>query len=280
MAPLSVHFNAVGGGYFRLMGTRVVAGRGIDSRDGEGAPLAVVVSQTFARTVLGNPRPIGNWVRIDGKLRQVVGVAQDGPASYVHEPPEPYLFFPFAQMFPGGYPMLMVETAGDPAAFEHAARAAIHDFDPGARVAYSTTLQKNLDFALSPDRFIASAASALGASVVLLTAAGLFGVLLYAVNRRTSEFGLRMALGAQPRQIERLVLGESLRLAAIGIPIGLAALAAVAQLTGSMLLGVTPLDPLAYARSAAAGIALALAAAWLPARRATRVDPMEALRAE
>ena len=130
------------------------------------------------------------------------------------------------------------------------------------------------------DRFFATTSSGLGLSVVLLTAAGLFGVLLYAVNRRMREFGLRVALGAQPRQIERLVLGESLRMAAIGVPIGLAGLAAAAQLAGSMLLGVTPLDPLAYVLSAVAAVALALAAAWLPARRATRVDPMEALRAE
>jgi ABC-type antimicrobial peptide transport system permease subunit len=116
--------------------------------------------------------------------------------------------------------------------------------------------------------------------VVLLTAAGLFGVLLYAVNRRTREFGLRVALGARPRQIERLILGESLRLAAIGVPIGLAGLAVAARYTRSMLLGVTPLDPLSYGLSAAAVMALALAAAWLPARRATRVDPMEALRSE
>lgn len=130
------------------------------------------------------------------------------------------------------------------------------------------------------DRFFATTSSALGVSVVLLTAAGLFGVLLYAVNRRTREFGLRVALGARPRQIERLVLGESLRMAAIGVPIGLTGLAAAAKLAGSVLLGVTPLDPLSYVLSAIAAIALALAAGWLPARRATRVDPMEALRAE
>jgi len=116
--------------------------------------------------------------------------------------------------------------------------------------------------------------------VVILTAAGLFGVLLYGVNRRTREFGLRVALGARPRQLERLVLGESLRMAAIGVPIGLAGLAAGARVAGSMLLGVTALDPLAYVLSAVAVVGLALAAAWIPARRATRVDPMEALRAE
>jgi predicted permease len=279
MAPLGVPLNNVGSGYFRLMGTRVVAGRGIDSRDGEGAPPVVVVSQTFARTVLGSRAPIGNWVRIDGKLRQVVGVAEDGPSNDLHDPPERFVFLPYAQA-PWGDITLLVETAGEPAALERAARAAIHDFDPGAWVYESTTLRKTVDFALSPDRFIATAVSALGLSVVLLTAAGLFGVLLYGVNRRTREFGLRVALGARPRQLERQVLGESLRMAAIGVPIGLAGLAAGARLAGSMLLGVTPLDPLTYILSAVAVVGLALAAAWIPARRATRVDPMEALRAE
>jgi len=279
MAPMGVPLNHVGGNYFSLMGTRVLAGRGIDSRDGEGAPLAVVVSQTFALTVFGARSPIGNWVRIDGKPRQIVGVAEDGPSNYIHESAQPFLFLPFAQTSNGDL-TLLVETAGEPAALDLAARAAIRAFDPRARVYDSTTLQKTLDFALSLDRFAAVASSALGACAVLLTAAGLFGVLLYAVSRRTREFGLRMALGAQPRQIERLVLGESLRLAAVGVPLGLAGLAVAARLASSALLGVGPVEPLSYLLSAAAVVGLALAAAWLPARRAARVDPMEALRAE
>ena len=279
MAPMGVHLNNVAANYFSVMGTRVVAGRSIDSRDGAGAPLAVVVSQTLAHTVFGNRAPVGNWIRIDAKLREVVGVAEDGPSNDLHEQPEPFLYLPYAQAAEGDI-TLLVETAGEPAALDRAARAAIRGFDPGAQVYESTTLRKTLDGALSMDRFIATASSGLGVSVVLLTAGGLFGVLLYSVNRRMREFGLRVALGARPRQIERLVLGESLRMAAIGVPIGLAALAAAAQFAGSMLLGVTPLDPLAYVLSAVAVVGLALAAAWLPARRATRVDPMEALRAE
>ncbi|MFY9727067.1 MAG: ADOP family duplicated permease [Bryobacteraceae bacterium] len=279
MAPMGVHLNHVAGNYFSLMGTRVLAGRSIDSHDGASAPLTVVVSQTFARTIFGNRAPVGNWVRIDGQLRQVVGVAEDGPSNDLHEQPEPFLYLPYAQAARGDI-TLLVETAGDPAELERAARAAIRGFDPGAWVYDSTTLRRTLDNALSMDRFLASASSGLGLSVVLLTAAGLFGVLLYAVNRRTREFGLRVALGARPRQIEHLVMGESLRMAAIGVPIGLAGLAAAARLAGSMLLGVTPLDPVSYLLSAVAAMGLALAAAWLPARRATRVDPMEALRAE
>jgi predicted permease len=279
IAPMGVPLNNVGGNYFSLMGTRVMAGRSIDSRDRAGAPLAVVVSQEFARSVFGNRDSLGAWVRIDGKPRQVVGVAEDGPSNDLHEQPRPFIFLPFAQTVPDDI-TLMVETSGEPAALDRAARAEVHRFDPGADVYQSTTLRKTLDNDLSVDRFTATASGALSASVVLLTAAGLFGVLLYAVNRRTREFGLRMALGARPRQIERLILGESLRLAAIGVPIGLAGLAVAARYTRSMLLGVTPLDPLSYGLSAAAVMALALAAAWLPARRATRVDPMEALRSE
>jgi len=279
MAPMGVHLNHVAANYFSLMGTRVLVGRGIDARDRDGAPLVIVVSQTFAHTVFGTRNPIGDWVRVDGRLRQVVGVAEDGPSNDLHQPPEPFLFLPYAQASRGDI-TLLVETAGEPAALERAARAAIRAFDPGAWVYDSTTLRQTLDTALSTDRFIATISSTLGFIAVLLTAAGLFGVLLYAVNRRVREFGLRVALGARPRQIERLVMGESLRMAAIGVPLGLAALAAAARLAGSILLGVTPLDPLAYALSAAAAISLALAAAWLPARRATRVDPMEALRAE
>jgi hypothetical protein len=276
---MGVPLNNVGGNYFSLMGTRVMAGRGIDGRDRTGAPLAVVVSQEFARTVFGHRDPLGSWVRIDGKPRQVVGVAEDGPSNDLHEQPQPFIFLPFAQTVVDDI-TLLVETSGDPAALDRAARAEVHRFDPEARVFLSTTLQRTLDSALSVDRLIATASSALGGSVVLLTAAGLFGVLLYAVNRRTRELGLRMALGARPRQIERLVLGESLRMAAIGVPIGLAGLGLAARYARSMLLGVTPLDPLTYGLSAAAVVALALAAAWLPARRATRVDPMQALRSE
>ena len=279
MAPMGVHLNNVGSNYFSMMGTRVLSGRGIDRRDHAGAALAVVVSQTFARTVFHDRDPLGAWVRIDGKPRQIVGVAEDGPSNYVHQPPEPFVFLPYAQA-PCDDLTLLVETTGAPAALDRAARAAIHGFDPKARVYESTTLEKTVDGATATDRFIATACSALGISVVLLTAAGLFGVLLYAVNRRTREMGLRVALGARPRQIERLVLGESLRLAAIGVPIGLAGLAAAAKAASSMLLGVTALDPLSYVLSAAAATALALAAAWIPARRAIRVDPMEALREE
>ncbi len=278
-SPMGVPLNNVGGNYFRVMGTRVIAGRGIDQRDSAGAPLAVVVSQEFARKVFGKTDPLGAWVRIDQQPRQVVGIAEDGPSNDLHEPPQPFIFLPFAQTSPDDI-TLLVETSGDPEGLERAAQAEVHRFDPGARVYQSTTLRKTIDSALFIDRFVAAASGALSSSVVLLTAGGLFGVLLYSVNRRTREFGLRMSLGARPNQIQRGILGESLRLCGVGIPIGLALLAIASRFMRSMLLGVSALDPVTYGASAVAVAALALAAAWLPARRATRVDPMEALRSE
>jgi ABC-type antimicrobial peptide transport system permease subunit len=134
--------------------------------------------------------------------------------------------------------------------------------------------------ALSRDRMMAGLAAGLGMTGLLLTAAGLFGVIQYTVNRRTREFGLRSALGAEPAAIRRMVLAESARLAGWGIPIGLALLAASARYFRSMALGGSPFDPVLYLASAVAVVAVAFAAAWFPAHRATRVDPMTALRHE
>lgn len=278
-APLGVPYNNVGGNYFSLMGTRVMAGRGIDVNDREGSPPVAVFSQQLARQVFPGHNPLGEWVSIEGKMRQVVGVAEDGPSNSLHEKPQPHLYLPYAQM-PSGDLTLMVETAGEPAMLAQAARRELKQFDPGATIYSTTTLRSHMDQALSWDRMMAALASGLGAFGFLLTAAGLFGVIQYSINRRTREIGLRVALGAAPREIQRMVLTESLRMAAWGIPIGLVLLGGAAWYVRSIVLGVTLLGPLKYVASAAAAVAVTLAAAWLPARRATRVDPMTALRAE
>ena len=153
-------------------------------------------------------------------------------------------------------------------------------YDSRAVIYAAGTLRRQLDEALAEDTILASIASGLGIFGILLTAAGLFGVLQYSVTRRTRELGVRMALGARPAEIQRLILGESLRLAAWGIPIGVALLGAAAWYARSLVLGVSPLDPRVYLLSATAVLALTALAAWLPARRATRVDPMAALRSE
>ncbi len=278
-APLGVHYNNVGGNYFPVMGTRILAGRPLDGNDRQGGAPVMVASQTFARQIFGARTPLGEWVPVNGKLRQIVGVAEDSNSNDLHEPPEPFLYFPFAQM-PSGDLTLMVETARDPAALTQAVRAELKQFDRRATIYSSFTLREHLDRALSSDWMTVMLSLVLGAFGVLLTAAGLFGVLQYTVNRRTREMGLRMALGASADGIQRLVLFQSLRMAAWGAPLGLLLLGAAAQYLRSLVPLTTPFHPLAYGLSAVAAVAIALAAGWLPARRATRVDPATALRAE
>jgi putative ABC transport system permease protein len=278
-APLDVLENNVGANYFPLLGTRVVAGRGIDSSDREGSPPVAVVSQTLARQMLPGRNPVGQWLSVGGRQRQVVGVAEDAPSNQLHEKPSAYLFLPYVQM-PLDDVTLIIETAGEPAALERAARRELKSFDPRSEVYEASTLRKQVEGALSWDTMMASVVSGMGAFAVLLTAAGLFGVVQYSVNRRTRELGLRMALGAHPSEIQRMILGESLRMAAWGVPLGLVLLGMAAHYARSVVLGVSPLDVRIYAISAMLVTALTLAAGWLPARRATRVDPMEALRSE
>ena len=278
-APLGVALNNVGGNYFALMGTRVVAGRGIDTNDRAKNTFVAVVSQAFARQVFPGRNPIGEWLSIDRQTRQVVGVAEDGPSNDLHENPQPFVWLPYSQA-PSDDITLMVETAGEPEALARTIRAGLKRYDPRASIYSSQTLKHQMDEALSQDRMMASATGGLGIFGVLLTAAGLFGVLQYAVGRRTREFGLRMALGARPVEIQRLVLAESLRMAAWGIPIGLFMLGGAGWGVRSWLLGITPLNPLVYLSSAVAVLALTVMAAWLPAVRATRVDPMAALRSD
>jgi len=278
-APVAVHLNNVGGNYFSVMGTRVVAGRGIDANDRQNTPPVMVISELFARQFLPGRNPLGEWVQVRGKLRQVVGIAEDAPSNHLHEASEPYVYFPFAQM-PADDITLMVETGNDPATLARAMSQAIKQFDSRATLYGMETLRQHMDSALSGDRLMAAVASTLGLLSIALMAAGLFGVLQYAVTQRSRELGLRVALGATPRKIERMVLGEALRIAGLGIPIGLGLLVALAWLARSQVLGVGPLNPALYIVSAVAVFAITACSAWLPARRATRVEPMEALRAE
>ena len=278
--PVAVHENDIGGNYFALMGTRVLAGRGIDSNDRAGSALVAVVSHTFARQFFPGKNPVGEWLRIARQMRQIVGVAEDGPSINLHESIQPFVYLSYGQAPSSGDITLMVETAGEPESLARALRAELKRYDPKAAVYSSQTLRQQMDQALSQDRVMASAAGGLGIFGVLLTAAGLFGVLQYSVNRRTRELGLRLALGARTVEIQRMVLSESVRIAAWGIPIGLILLACAGWAVRSWLLGVTPLNPLVYVSSAAGVLVLTLLAAWLPALRATRVDPMAALRSE
>jgi hypothetical protein len=277
-APLAVAIHKVAPNYFSVLRLRVSAGRGIAAMDRAASAPVVVMAQALARQ-LGPRGAIGEWLNIDGRARQVVGIVEDAPWQDLHETPEPCIYVPYAQQ-PVGDLTLLVATAGDPAAQAKAIQQELKRFDAGVLLYHITTLQRHVDQALFADRTAAATSTALGALGFALTAAGLFGLVQYTVQRRTRELGVRMALGAAPGTIRRAVLRESFLLALPGIALGLGLLAAAAWSARSLLLGVHALDPRAYALCALVATGVALLAAWLPARRATRINPVDALRAE
>jgi putative ABC transport system permease protein len=278
-SPVQAAQNAVGPNYFSLMGTRLLAGRGIAPGDRADTPLVTVVSHQLARRLFGDRNPVGEWVKIEGKRRQIVGVCADEPVYGLHETGQPTFYLPYRQ-HPGGLLTLVVETAGKPESLIPAVRQELKRFDPGAVMFDLTTLRQFMHRALLEDLLAARATTAVGLLGFLLTAAGLFGVIQYTVNRRTREIGICLALGAGRGRIQRMVLGQSVRMIAWGVVIGLGLVGAGAWCVRSAVLGVTPLNGWAYATSAAAALVVSVAAAWLPARRAAAMDPMEALRQE
>ena len=278
-APVAAGVNLVGPNYFAVMGTRLVAGRGIGPSDREGAPLVAVVSQLLAHQTVGDRNPVGETITIDGQRCQVVGLVEDAPSNSLHETLQPYVYLSAAQLARGDL-TLIVETAGAPGPLVRPLLQELKRFDPGVVTNGVTTLRRHVDRALFPDRAAALGTAGLGLLGFLLTAAGLFGMVQFSVNRRTREIGVRMALGAGPETIQRSVLGEALRIASPGVAFGLVLLSGGAWCCQSWFLKVSPLDPAAYAVCALAAFGVSLVAAWLPAHRATRVNPVDALRAE
>ncbi len=276
---VEIKYNQVADNYFAAMGTRLVRGRGIERRDGPDSLKVVVINETMARQFWPNQDPIGRWLRIGRFEHQIVGIVEDGKINQIHEAPEPFLYFAFAQMIPGEA-TLLVETAGDPALLADAVKREMRSVDPQIVIFSLMTMKQHMANALYMDRIPAVVSSGLAALGMLLGAIGLYGVMSYAVNRRTHEFGIRLAMGAQKRDVLGLVMRQGLKLALVGVPIGLTAALAATRVMSSFVYGVSPGDPLTFVASAALVVAVALLATQGPARRATKVDPLVALRHE
>jgi len=275
----SFFYNTVSPSYFATTGARIVQGHGFSSSDGRDATPVVMVSEAFVRRFFRGRNPLGAWIRIAGKDRQIVGVVEDGPTIDLQETIEPYFYFPFAQM-PVDYLTIFVESAGDPGALAASVRTLARRVDAAFILTGMHTLRQHMFTAHKQETVLTGIAGALAMLGLVLAAAGLFGVTSYAVSRRMREFGLRVALGARGMDLHRQVLKKAALQAALGIPLGWALAFAGRQALESALYGVKAGNPWILAAASTLVALVVLLAALRPAFTAARVDPMVALRYE
>jgi len=268
--------------YFQTLGIPLMAGRGFNQQDRASAAPAAIVNQAFAREFFSRQNPIGKHVgrrSPPGVWREIIGVVgnvrQLGPSQ--EESPEIYIPY---QQEPNEDVNLVLRTATRPLALVAPVKAAVQAVDPAQPVYDIATMDQRLSESMAPQRFNALLLGVFALAALGLAGVGIFGVLAYSVARRTSEIGVRMALGASRAQVTRLVVGEGLRLCGLGVLLGLAGSVPLTRLLGGVLFGVGPSDPVALASASAALVLVAVLACYIPARRALSVDPMTALRHE
>lgn len=274
----SLWYRSVSPGYHDLLGIRIVRGRAFAPTDRAGAAPVAIVNEETARRFWRGADPVGRELLADGGARvTVIGVAADGRHDGPHQPVKTELFVPMGQ-FPTRAVTLLVEPAGSEAGAIEAVRAALRAVDPLVPLTPVVRLADRAAEAVQLPRLYASLVAALAAVALGLAALGVFGVMAYLVALRRRELGVRVALGARPGAVRAMVLGQGVRLAALGAGIGLAGAALLTRLLRTLLFGVSPLDPLTFAAVALVLAGVSLAAAWLPASRAMRVDPLVAMR--
>ena len=276
--------NAVNPGFFAGLGIRLRAGREFTERDGAGAPKTVVVNEAFAKLYCGGRNPLGLHLMFGGSShptldREIVGLAADVRTN-VREPAKPTLYYPYAQWKQPERLMYYVRAAGVETSLAPAIRAAVRDEDPNVPVTVLQPITVRIDDTMYSERLLAMLSMAFGALATLLAAIGLYGVVAYAVTRRTAEIGVRMALGALPGDVLRMVLAEAGKLALAGIVVGVAVALALSRLVQTQLFGVQAADPRILIGAAAFLAAVAMAAAFMPGRRASRISPVQALKYE
>ena len=273
----TVQYNEVGPDYFVTMGIPLLSGREFSRADDERAALVAIVNETMATKYWPGRNPIGQRVQVRGRWMQVVGVAKDSKYSSVREAPTPFFYVPLLQNFAIGA-RLNIRTRMSPETMVAALTREVHALDRNLALFEAITLQEQVDRSTSPQLVAVTLVGVLGGLALLLASIGMYGVMAYAVSQSTRELGLRMALGATPSHLLRLVMSRGLKLTVIGILGGTAVALASTRLLGYLLYHVSPRDPLSFG-SAFLVIAIAsMAACFLPAWRATRTDPLRALR--
>jgi predicted permease len=273
------YFNDVGPGYFGLMRMAILRGRDITADDRQDAPAVAVVNATMAARYWPGREAVGGRFRLGEKRLTVVGGARDASYRDLGEKPAPWFFLPLDQGYRPDMTLLL-RSAGDPAALAGPAKALVRQLDPGIAPYSATTLQAFIGASDFRQRMGSQLLGLFGVLGLLLASIGLYGVLSFQVARRTREIGIRIALGGSRGDVLGLVLRQGAVLVGLGLAIGIVGAAGLARLLRSLLLGVSPWDPLAFASVVAVLVLAAFVACLVPARRAARVDPLLALRHE
>jgi putative ABC transport system permease protein len=277
--------------FLKAMGVRLVAGRAFDDNDGAGRPQVMLVNETLARSGVLGQEPVGQQIYAMGRTPwQIIGIVGDVRQFGLDREPDPQVFIdyrqepppptPTAALGPPPAPYVAVRTDAEPLAVASILRQLVRQLEPQATVENIATMEQLVSNSISRPRLYAVLLGIFARVAVVLTAIGIYGVMSYSVVQRVREIGIRTALGARRNDVIGLVLGQSLALTAIGITVGLGGAVAVTRYLESMLFGLTPLDPTTFIGVALVFALLATLAAYVPARRATTVDPLVALRCE
>jgi putative ABC transport system permease protein len=281
--------NRVSPGFFQTLGTPLVGGRDFDDRDTAAAPFVAIVNEAFAEQLLKTKGPVGRAFRLQvspgdhDPLYEVIGVARNTKYSDVREPVGPIVYFPEAQEI-NPTPVLvevqvLVRASGSPAELTAAVTAAAREINPGLLVSYRT-IAGDIRRSFLRERLMATLSGFFAALAAALATIGLYGVMSYVVARRRNEIGIRIVLGAEPREVVRMIMLDAGGVVAAGLAIGALLSLAVARSANALLFGIQPHDPATLAAAAASLAAVAAVASYLPARAAARLDPTAALRDE
>lgn len=282
--PKNAFIQVVRWNFLKTMGIPMVAGRDLEATDTQGRPRVAVINETMARQVFGERTPVGRYFQfVNGADRrvaiQVIGVTRDSKYASLEQPAPPTLFMPHSQVPPSGM-TVEVRTTSDPMTVASAIRQAVRETDSTFSLAEMKTQRQQIAQTMGKPRALAILTTVSGMIGLFLACVGLYGVVSYETIRRTREIGTRMALGARRSDVLRLVMRQTVVVVAIGVGIGIGLALAASRLIGSLLFGIGPSDPFAVGSAVAGLIVVALAASYLPARRASRLDPTQALRYE
>jgi macrolide transport system ATP-binding/permease protein len=276
---ISIYYNRVGSDYMKTMGITLVAGREFTDLDTTDRPDVVVVNETLIRRYFSGRDPIGGRIRLGTRTLQVVGVARDGKYSSITETPRSFMYMPVQQWYRADT-VLHVKTSVDPGTLVPRLHEVLRSLDSNVPLFDVRTIAEQLSIAIFIQRMVASLLGAFGGLALLLATVGLYGVIAALSAQRTPEIGMRMALGATRRDIVSLIVRQGLVLTLIGVAIGLIAALGATRLFKSLLVGVSATDGISFAGTTVLLVLVALAASYLPARRAARIDPLQALRNE